>query len=125
MTGIDRFGCITIAVKDQEEALRWFTEKLGFVKRTDQAGPGMRFLTVSPPRQELQVILASWFPDHVGKNPTAVLYTDDCRATYESLRAKGVEFTEAPKLQPFGLQAVFKDLYGNSYALLQRGPGPS
>jgi catechol 2,3-dioxygenase-like lactoylglutathione lyase family enzyme len=123
MPGIDRFACITVAVRDQDEALQWFTDKLGFVKRTDVLGQGIRFLTVAPPKQrELQVILASWFPDHVGKNPTAVLFTDDCQQTYADLRARGVEFDEAPTPQPFGLQAVFKDLYGNRYALVQPGP---
>ena len=121
MAGIDRFACITVAVHAQDEALQWFTEKLGFAKRTDMPGPGMRFLTVSPRKQpELQVILASWFPEYVGKNPTAVLYTDDCRATYDELRERGVVFTEPPTEKPFGLEAVFKDLCGNSYALLQR-----
>jgi len=110
------------AWKDQDEALKWFTEKLGFVKRVDRPGPAMRFLTVSPQKQpDLQVILASWFPDHIGKNPTAVLYTDDCRKTYDDLKRRGVEFAEPPQLRPFGLQAVFKDLCGNSYALLQPG----
>jgi len=85
----------------------------------------MRFLTVSPSDQpDLQVILASWFPDHIGKNPTAVVNTDDCRATYEELKARGVVFTESPSQKPFGLQAIFKDLYGNSYALLQPGVVP-
>jgi catechol 2,3-dioxygenase-like lactoylglutathione lyase family enzyme len=122
MAGIDRFACITVAVKDQEEALRWFTEKLGFVKRVDRPGPGIRFLTVSLRNQpDLQVILASWFPEHIGKNPTAVLYTDDCRKTYDELRDRGVVFTEEPGPKPFGLQAVFKDLCGNSYALLEPG----
>ena len=122
MAGIDRFACITVAVKDQDEALQWFTTKLGFVKRGDRPGPGIRFLTVSPKNQpDLQVILASWFPEHVGKNPTAVLYTDDCRATYSELSQRGVVFTEEPQPKPFGLQAVFKDLYGNSYALLEPG----
>lgn len=124
MAGIDRFACITIAVKNQEEALKWFIEKLEFQKRVDMPGPGIRFLSVSPRSQpDLQVILASWFPEHVGKNPTAVLHTDDCRRTYEELRERGVEFTEAPEQRPFGLQAVFKDLYGNSYALLEPGQG--
>jgi hypothetical protein len=77
---------------------------------------------VSPPKQpDLQVILASWFPEQIGKNPTAVLYTDDCRSTYDELRNRGVVFTEGPQEKPFGLQAVFKDLYGNSYALLEPG----
>ncbi len=122
MTGIERFACITVAVKDQDEALTWFTEKLGFVKRVDRPGPGMRFLTVSPRDQpDLQAILASWFPDHVGKNATAVLYTDDCRTTYEELKNRGVVFAEAPAPKPFGLQAVFEDLYGNRYARVQPG----
>lgn len=122
MAGIDRFACITVAVKDQDEALQWFTDKLGFVKRVDRLGPGIRFLTVSPQKQpDLQVILASWFPEHVGKNPTAVLHTDDCRRTYGELRERGVAFTEDPQPKPFGLQAVFTDLYGNSYALLEPG----
>ena len=47
MSGIDRFACITIAVKNQDEALSWFTEKLGFEKRVDMPGPGIRFLSVS------------------------------------------------------------------------------
>jgi uncharacterized glyoxalase superfamily protein PhnB len=128
MPGVDRFACITVAVTDQEEALEWFTKNLGFVKRVDLPAPagdraaGLRFLTVSPAKQpDLQVILASWFPEQVGKNPTAVLHTSDCRAAYQELKARGVEFTEAPQRRPFGLQAVFKDLYGNSYALLQPG----
>jgi predicted enzyme related to lactoylglutathione lyase len=122
MPGIDRFACITIAVRDQEEALKWFSEKLGFQKRVDMQGPGIRFLTVVPPKQtDLQVILASWFPEHIGKNPTAVLHTDDCQKTYEDLKARGVEFTEARSRKPFGLQAVFRDLYGNTYALLEPG----
>ncbi len=125
MAGIDRFACITVAVKDQEEALAWFTEKLGFVKRVDRPGPGLRFLTVSPEKQpELQVILASWFPDHVGKNATAVLHTDDCRKTYEELMRRGVAFTESPQPKPYGLQAVFKDLHGNHYALVEPGYAP-
>jgi hypothetical protein len=47
--------------------------------------------------------------------------TDDCRATYALLKERGVSFSEAPEARPFGLQAVFQDLYGNSDALLQPG----
>jgi catechol 2,3-dioxygenase-like lactoylglutathione lyase family enzyme len=136
MAGIKRFLCITVAVKDQEEALQWYTEKLGFRKHTDMPetevegralpGPGMRFLSVSPPEQpDLQVILASWLPDLIGKNPTAILSTDDCQGTYEELKQRGVTFSEAPQPRPFGVQAIFQDLYGNRYALLQPGKGRS
>ena len=72
-----------------------------------------------------QVILASWFPDLIGKNPTAILSTDDCQGTYEELKERGVTFIEAPQPRPFGVQAIFQDLYGNRYALLQPGKGRS
>lgn len=59
----------------QDETLKWFIEKLEFQKRGDMPGPEIRFLSVSPKNQPgLQVILASWFPGLVGKNPTAILH---------------------------------------------------
>ncbi len=75
-----------------------------------------------PPR-ELVYRLLPKLTQYVGKNPTAVLHTGDCQKTYEELSDRGVIFTEAPQQRPFGLQAVFKDLYGNSYALLEPGGG--
>jgi len=120
MAGISRLARITVAVADQDEALRWFTDKLGFIKREDRPGPGMRWLTVSPAQQpDVQLILATWFPEHVGRNAPAVLYTDDCRGTHGELEARGVEFTQTPQPRPYGVEAVFKDLYGNRYALVE------
>jgi len=120
MPAIEKVAIITVAVENQDEALRWYTEKLGFVKRMDWAGSGMRFVTVSAEQQpDLQLVLASWFPDHVGKNAPTVLHTGDCRQTCELLRQRGVEVTEEPAAKPWGLQALFKDLYGNSYALVE------
>jgi len=122
MAGIDRIVTITVGVINQDEALRWYTELLGFEKRADMQGPGMRWLTVSPRKQpELEVVLATWFPEFVGKNLPVVLLTEDCQKTYEELSGKGVVFSQAPQNKPFGLEAVFKDLYGNTYALQQRG----
>lgn len=119
MQAIDKISTVTIAVKDQDEALEWFTSKLGFEKRVDMQGPGMRWLTVAPTQQvEIEVLLASWYPDRVGKNPTWVLTTRDCQNAYEELSAKGVEFTQKPQPRPYGIEAVFVDLYGNKYALL-------
>jgi len=115
VAGINRFACIAIAVKDQDEALEC-------QKRVDRPALENRFLTVSASNQpDLQVILASWFPGHSGKNPTAILHTNDCQASYDELRDRRVVFTEGPQGKPFGLRPVFKDLYGNSYALLQPG----
>jgi uncharacterized glyoxalase superfamily protein PhnB len=120
MQAIDKVSTVTIAVTDQDEALTWFTQMLGFEKRMDQRGDGFRWLTVAPPQQsEVEFLLACWFPDLVGKNATWVLSTRDCNGGYEELKAKGVKFTQEPQAKPWGIEAVFVDLYGNKYALVQ------
>jgi uncharacterized glyoxalase superfamily protein PhnB len=117
---IEKVSTITIAVKDEKEALRWFTETLGFEKRLDLSGPGLRWLTVAPRNQkEVEFLLATWFPDHVGKNATCVVDTRDCRKTYEELKRRGVKFKQEPQARPYGVEAVFQDLYGNTYALVE------
>ena len=100
-------------VRDQDEALRFYTEKLGFEKRADQEGPpGFRWLTVAPPGAESQFALLR--PEQtplppelvkkalaeIGFSPHFVLEADDIRATYQELSSRGVEFTEPPTLQP-------------------------
>jgi uncharacterized glyoxalase superfamily protein PhnB len=121
MTGIEKVTTITLAVRDQEEALQWFTEKLDFEKRTDLTGTAMRWLTIAPKKQtEIEFVLASWFPDCVGKNAPCVVVTADCRGTYETLQRRGVTFVQKPTEKPYGVEAVFQDLYGNSYALVER-----
>ncbi len=130
---ITRLARVTIIVRDQEEALRFYTETLGFEKRADATfGPAARWLTVAPPEQhELEIVLQ--LPDpamhgeeqaqemlaSIGKNPTWVLNTTDCQGDYARLVERGVTFTSPPTEQPYGLEAVFSDLYGNSYSLLQ------
>ena len=118
--GIHRIKAVTIAVADQDEAVAWYTEKLGFAKKADIPVPGFRWVTVAPADQEdVEFLLASWFPELVGKNGTCVLHTKDCEGTYEMLRRRGVEFSQEPKARPYGTEAVFEDLYGNRYALVQ------
>lgn len=120
MAAIERISTITIAVANQEEALAFFTEKLGFVKKTDMQAPGMRWLTVAPAMQiEVEFLLATWFPDRVGRNATCVVSTRDCQSSYAELAGKGVVFTQKPEQRPYGIEAVFQDLYGNKYALVE------
>ena len=120
MQAIDKVSTVTIAVKDQDEALTWFTQVLGFEKRVDQCGDGFRWLTVAPPQQmEVEFLLASWFPDRIGKNAMWVISTRDCQYGYEELKGKGIEFVQSPQPRPWGIEAVFVDLYGNKYALVQ------
>jgi hypothetical protein len=120
MQAIDRVSTVTIAVADQDEALVWYTEKLGFEKKMDVRSAQFRWLTVAPPQQvDVEFLLASWFPDRIGKNATWVLSTRDCQGGYEELRSRGVEFSQKPEIRPWGIEALFHDLYGNKYALVQ------
>jgi catechol 2,3-dioxygenase-like lactoylglutathione lyase family enzyme len=130
---ITRLARVTIVVRDHDEALAFYTEKLGFETRADVPfGPGARWLTVAPPQQrDLEIVLlrpdpafhgerqAAEMLANVGKNPTWVLYSTDCQGDYGRLVERGVTFSSAPTEQPYGLEAVFLDLYGNNYSLLQ------
>jgi catechol 2,3-dioxygenase-like lactoylglutathione lyase family enzyme len=125
-------------VHDQDEALAFYTEKLGFEVRSDVTLPEMgdfRWLTVSPPGQEDVAIVLMAIPgppvmdeetarqveDLMAKGfaGTAFLTTDDCRSEYEQLKARGVEFTETPEERPYGIDCGFRDPSGNSIRLTE------
>jgi predicted enzyme related to lactoylglutathione lyase len=116
-------SAVTILVRDQEEALRYYTETLGLEKRSDATSGSMRWLTVAPKGQaHPEIVLLK--AEHnraaqVGKGTTWVFDTTDCRRTYEMLRKRGVKFVVPPSVTPWGVQAIFEDLYGNAYALLE------
>ena len=129
---ITKLARVTVIVRDQDEALRFYTEKLGLEIRADfTIGPGMRWLTVAPAGQsEVEIVLqqpSGWHDeqerqqmlDRVGQGTTWVFYTDDCHGDYEALAGRGVEFVSAPANQVYGVEAVFHDLYGNTFSLLQ------
>ena len=131
---ITRLAHVTILVRDQEEALGWYTEKLGFEKRSDATfGPGARWLTVAPKGQkELEIVLrkpdpalhgekrAETLMARIGQATTWVLDTDDCHKTYETLRSRGVKFLGPPHEESYGIVALFEDLYGNVFDLIER-----
>jgi uncharacterized glyoxalase superfamily protein PhnB len=125
-------------VHDQEEALAFYTEKLGFEVRSDVTLPEMgdfRWLTVSPTGQEDMAVVLMAIPgrpvmdestarqveDLMAKGfaGTVFLTTDDCRGDYEALKARGVEFTEAPEERPYGIDCGFRDPSGNSIRLTE------
>ena len=127
-----RLNVVTIVVKDYEEALKFYTERMGFEKRMDvPIGSKSRWLTVAAPGQDVEILLqkpdaethgsehAKTLSGRMGQGTTWVLGTDDCQKAYEELSARGVNFTESPKRVPWGIQAVLKDLYGNTFALVQ------
>src|SRR6185437_5100786 len=121
---ITRLARVTIYVHDQDEALAFYTEKLGLEKRSDVTfGPGARWLTVAPAGQtDFEILLQSPVPamhgeefaqkisERVGQGTTWVFFTDDCRADYETLKGRGVSFSSEPQEQPYGVEAVFQDL---------------
>jgi uncharacterized glyoxalase superfamily protein PhnB len=125
-------------VHDQDEALDFYTKKLGFEVRADVSFPEMgsfRWLTVGPAGQEgISIVLmaipgppvmddesAAQIRDLLSKGfgGTVFLATDDCRASYEQLKSRGVEFTEEPEERPYGIDSGFRDPSGNSFRLTQ------
>jgi predicted enzyme related to lactoylglutathione lyase len=128
---LTKLSIVTILVRDQDEALRFYTEKLGLEKKDDMQFGEERWLTVAASEQkDLEIFLAradSFGMDlmaHVGKAPAWAFNTDNCRETYETLSARGVKFKSAPEEKPWGIQAVFEDLYGNTFSIVQE-PAPA
>ncbi len=136
---INRLSVATIWVKDQNEALRFYTEKLGFEIRADVKNGDYRWLTLGlkdQPDIEFQlaaVKLGGGFTQEdvdemtklveAGKLGIGPWKTDDCQKTYETLKAKGVEFIQPPTDRPYGIiEAVFKDNSGNVMVLAQDKP---
>ncbi len=125
-------------VHDQDEALAFYTQKLGMEVRIDATMPemgGFRWLTVGPAGQPDVAIVLMAIPGPPIMDPdtaeqvrglmakgfagTVFLTTEDCRADYEQLKARGVEFTEAPSERPYGIDSGFRDPSGNSIRLTQ------
>lgn len=133
-----RIATAQVWVHDQDEALAFYTDKLGMEVRADVTLPEMgnfRWLTVGPPDQQdiAIVLMAIPGPPVVddesaaqirtlmakGFAGTVFLTTDDCRKAYEELSSRGVEFTEEPEERPYGIDAGFRDPSGNSFRLTQ------
>jgi catechol 2,3-dioxygenase-like lactoylglutathione lyase family enzyme len=126
-------------VLDQDEALEFYTEKLGMELREDVTVPEMgnfRWLSVGVPGQpDVSVVLMAVpgppvFEEETRAQIHALLTkgaagglffaTDDVRATYEELKARGVEFQQEPTEQPYGVDAGFRDPSGNSMRMMER-----
>jgi len=127
---IKKIGHITILVKDQDEALRFYTEKLGFKKRQDiMFGVGIRWVTVSAVDQpDLEITFVKTVTEEklkalgkqAGDHVLLTIETDNCEKDYAAMKSKGVRFHGTPERQPYGTEVVFEDLYGNLFDLIQR-----
>ena len=115
---IDRVGTVAVAVRDQDKALDFYINALGFEKRADEPmGEGACWITVAPNGAETNVALEAGPEERVGTWSHMVLECSDIQAAYEELRGRGVEFSEEPSEQPWGMWARFKDIDGNEFGL--------
>ncbi|HZH42781.1 MAG TPA: VOC family protein [Lysobacter sp.] len=120
---------VTLVVRDYDEAIAWYTQALGFELLEDSAlGGGKRWVRVAPrggtgaalllakangERQQARV------GDQTGGRVALFLHTDDFHREHAAMQARGVRFVETPREEPYGTVAVFEDLYGNRWDLLE------
>jgi len=131
---ITNVSLVTLYVTDQDEAKKFYIDKLGFVERTDVTlGDGFRWVTVGHPSQpELDVTLMVPGPPLDEDMADAVrralakgsmggvgLQTDDCQKTHKELTAKGVDFVQTPAERPYGVEAILRDNSGNWCVLVE------
>lgn len=106
----------SIPVRDQQAALTFYTEKLGFNVSTDQPfDDRQRWIELAIPGAPTRVVLFTppGQEDRIGSFSNVVFYSDNVQHTYEQLSAKGVEFMQPPKEEDWGVSAIFKDPDGN------------
>jgi catechol 2,3-dioxygenase-like lactoylglutathione lyase family enzyme len=130
---IERLSHVTVLVRDQDEALGFYRGKLGLEVVEDAKMPsGDRWLTVAPKDgKDVQIVLqkpstavfgedgAREMLNRVGKNSTWAFKVDDCIKTCDELEKKGVKIVSQPVKYPFATEAIFEDLYGNQYILME------
>jgi catechol 2,3-dioxygenase-like lactoylglutathione lyase family enzyme len=124
-----KIGYVSLLVRDYDEAIKYFTEMLLFdlVEDTPLAD-GRRWVLVAPPgSSETRILLAkaatpeqaARIGDQAGSRVLLFLHTDDFWRDYDDMKWRGVRFRETPRREDYGTVAVFEDLYGNRWDLLQ------
>ncbi|MDX2149242.1 MAG: VOC family protein [Bryobacteraceae bacterium] len=110
---------VSIPVTDQDRAIAFYTDKLGFRVLTDQPfNDQQRWVELGIPGADTRVVLFRFDNGlQPGGQMNMVFWTDDVEGTYQELKAKGVEFLSEPKKQPWGTFAMFKDADGNQFVL--------
>ncbi|MCP2277653.1 Catechol 2,3-dioxygenase [Nocardia amikacinitolerans] len=136
MTTISNISLVTVYVTDQDEAKRWYIDKLGFVETGDvtMGENGFRWVTIAhPDHLELEVTLMIPGPPLDENMAEAVrralangthgalgLRTENCQKAFEELTAKGVEFIQPPAERPYGTEAIIRDNSGNWLVLVEQ-----
>ena len=122
-------GHITLVVRDYDEAIAFYTEKLGFVVVEDRPlTPEKRWVLVAPRGQNSPSLLlaraatpeqATRIGNQAGGRVFLFLHTDNFAGDHQEMLARGVRFLEAPREEDYGTVAVFEDLYGNKWDLIE------
>lgn len=124
----ERIATLALVVRDYDEAIIWFRDLLGFqIEADEDRGGGKRWVVMRPDGGGVRLLLAkattpgqeSRIGDQTGGRVFLFLETDDLVALRARMEANGVVFEEATREEPYGLVAVFRDLYGNRWDLLQ------
>lgn len=120
---------VALVVREYDEAIAFYTEKLGFtlVEDTYQPEQNKRWVVVAPPGGGATLLLAraatpeqaAFIGNQAGGRVFLFLQTDDFWRDYQAMRAQGVRFVREPKQAPYGTVAVFEDLYGNRWDLVE------
>ena len=128
-------GLVTVVVREYDEALDFYVKTLGFTLVEDSFVPeqNKRWVVVAPPGSGAGLVLgravgedqASRIGNQSGGRVFLFLYTDDFWRDFNTYRSRGVHFVRDPAEQPYGTVAVFKDLYGNLWDLVQLRDGLS
>jgi catechol 2,3-dioxygenase-like lactoylglutathione lyase family enzyme len=133
MTMAQTIGYVALVVRDYDEAISFFTEKMGFelvedTEATDRLGEKKRWVLVAPPHSpgtKLLLARASTSEEEArvgnqtGGRVFLFLHSDNFWRDYRAMAARGVKFCEAPREETYGTVVVFEDLYGNEWDLLQ------
>lgn len=124
-----KMGLVSYLVQDYDEAIRWFTQQLGFTLQSDIAlGADKRWVVVMPPgAAETGLLLAKattaaqarLIGNQAGGRVFLFLNTDDFARDYAAMQSRGISFLETPRVETYGTVAVFADLYGNKWDLLE------
>lgn len=125
---MNRLGAVSLLVRDYDEAIAFYVGKLGFALSEDtDMGGGKRWVRVTPKGGETSLLLAkattdaqlARVGDQAGGRVWLFLETDDFARDHAAWAAAGVTFREAPRNEPYGVVAVFEDLYGNAWDLIE------
>ena len=129
-------GLVSVVVRDYDEAIAFYVEKLGFklVEDTYQPAQDKRWVVVAPPgAKESHLLLArasnerqsTRVGDQTGGRVFLFLYTDDFWRDFNAYKSRGITFVREPKTEAYGTVAVFQDLHGNQWDLVQPANAPA